>query len=522
VLITPGVGKTSLIKSLIQTCEDVVHVDAASLQPLQTLSRPRVPRGAPTTKPTSRVTEIHASTKAHPDWWTEADGSNILQRRRSIDENVLGRNVCFIDTPGFDRGTSVLEGMEPALKYLESQIRKSISSQEQTDSELLGMLSGYGGSQVDVVLYLLDHGKISHQITRYCSQNTDLKPADIEYIRQLDQLSNVIPLLAKADTLDDSTIADLKCAAVATLSSSSISLLSLPNSTSNGPAPPFTVCSCPSNDLDAMDASVLMQSECIQSLHQSDLPRLIDLLFEPSNANYFKHSAASKALAFRSSQRSPPHISPLLTSLSTTSAAHQSTHSSLVTTRPLQSSVIPRPSGSEQQARDPRVAQLRLAAWASSLQRSLAHERRRYERLARGDRLAWLRAQLDAYNDIDVPDPITSAASVARKESGALLPLKREATLRNSRIGSRDTADPLGIVRFRDKARHTTWLALQVAGGCGVLGAAVVWALHRWGAFNGGVIAVSDSSGGVREWIWSWWPFSEEEGVLGRLWTWLG
>lgn len=136
-----------------------MHVDSGSLQALQRQTRARPTRPFTADRSSgAKVTELYASTKAFPGWWTEVGGSDILQRRRSLDENILTRNLCFVDTPAFDQGTSILEGMEPALKYLDTHIRRTLAPKEQSDTALLSMLSGHGGSQVDVVLYLIDHG----------------------------------------------------------------------------------------------------------------------------------------------------------------------------------------------------------------------------------------------------------------------------------------------------------------------------------------------------------------------------
>ena len=105
--------------------------------------------------------EMFASTKAYPDWWTELEDSKVLRRRKSGDGTVLERNLCFIDTPGYDAGTSVLEGMENITRYIQSQMSKSLNAATLEDTDLLTLLGGSGGSQVDVVLYLVAHRKDS-------------------------------------------------------------------------------------------------------------------------------------------------------------------------------------------------------------------------------------------------------------------------------------------------------------------------------------------------------------------------
>lgn len=49
--------------------------------------------------------------------------------------------------------------MENVSRYIEGQMNKSLDAANLEDAELLGLLGGSGGSQVDVVLYVTDRGK---------------------------------------------------------------------------------------------------------------------------------------------------------------------------------------------------------------------------------------------------------------------------------------------------------------------------------------------------------------------------
>lgn len=48
------------------------------------------------------------------------------------------------------------------VDYVESHLSK-VSSDDLSDSELMNMLGGDGGCQVDAVLYLISHRKFLHQ-----------------------------------------------------------------------------------------------------------------------------------------------------------------------------------------------------------------------------------------------------------------------------------------------------------------------------------------------------------------------
>lgn len=114
-----GVGKTSLIKAIVQSCEHIVHVDPITPSSLLASSMARsVPltiggAGSKRRQPsrertrTSEITEVYASTKPYPEWWSDADDYRILKRRKSLGDAVLDRNICFVDTPGYGSGLSV-------------------------------------------------------------------------------------------------------------------------------------------------------------------------------------------------------------------------------------------------------------------------------------------------------------------------------------------------------------------------------------------------------------------------------
>lgn len=109
-----GIGKTSLVKAIVQSCEHIVHVDPITPSPASSVIRaaatPRRGSRRHSSRPevgTTQVTEIFASTKPYPEWWSDLDDSRILKRRKSVGDTVLDRNICFVDTPGYGCGSSV-------------------------------------------------------------------------------------------------------------------------------------------------------------------------------------------------------------------------------------------------------------------------------------------------------------------------------------------------------------------------------------------------------------------------------
>ena len=70
-------------------------------------------------------------------------------------DTVLERNLCFVDTPGYDHEALVSESVGSIVHYAESQMTKVFSLANASEGELLSILSGHGGNQVDVVLYMV-------------------------------------------------------------------------------------------------------------------------------------------------------------------------------------------------------------------------------------------------------------------------------------------------------------------------------------------------------------------------------
>lgn len=115
-----GIGKTSLVKAIVQSCEHIVHVDpigpsmasSSMLRPATTRNRNSPGNGGGGGRRrseggTSQITEIYASTKPYPEWWSEIDDFRVLRRRKSLGDTVLDRNICFVDTPGWGSLSSV-------------------------------------------------------------------------------------------------------------------------------------------------------------------------------------------------------------------------------------------------------------------------------------------------------------------------------------------------------------------------------------------------------------------------------
>lgn len=148
-----GTGKTSLIRAIVQQCPDIVHMDpTTSLPTFLATPRPHSRGKKADRSATRHITELYASTRAYPAWWSELEDSKaVLRRRKSMGDTVLERNVCFVDTPGGNA--------DGVVRYVEGLLHKCSDLGVMSDGEILGVLSGDGGCQVDVCLFLFPDGK---------------------------------------------------------------------------------------------------------------------------------------------------------------------------------------------------------------------------------------------------------------------------------------------------------------------------------------------------------------------------
>ncbi|EKG18270.1 Cell division protein GTP binding protein [Macrophomina phaseolina MS6] len=375
-----GVGKTSLIRSIVQLCEDIVHVDPLAASPslpqpadFKTRSRRKKQHASATTN----ITEVHASTRAYPPWWSDrsdTEDSRTLRRRKSTGETVLERNLCFVDTPGFDPTKPAPAQAEPVVQYIESLLHRNASVTAMNDNDLLGILSGNGGVQVDVVFYMLRP-----------SEDPELSRC-IAHMRRLSSLTNVIPLIAHSDTRDKDKISSLKTNVLQCLQAEGIrpflfgksmeealnaAQTSFETVASQDFNPffnppklvftpgPFAITSASASDSEIMDASLLMSPDYVQPLVPSELANLVNQVFNQDTIAWLRHSAVKKFLRWRServqgesltthgfglSAGAPPAVFPNGANYSGRPFSYQGSSASSILSSPSPSQVlIPRP-----------------------------------------------------------------------------------------------------------------------------------------------------------------------------------
>lgn len=300
----------------------------------------------------------------------------------------------------------------------------------------------------------------------------------------------MIPLLAKADTLSEDDARNLKSAVSEELEMAGIRSFVFSKEQPTA-LPPYAVCSLPSNDMEHMDASLLMSSDYVQPLFPSDLSVLVEQIFDTDNASWLRHSAAKKIIQWRRTPRAMSMITPSSRISFTPQHSRANASPLTISTSSSSQALISYPSSplsyaqarvADHTQREERLAQIHLANWAGSLRRSLQNERARYEALAHEQRTAWLRERLsECVTDATDRSLVSSSQAVAMEAKSS-----REAYAGfSSRRGLGHLEDPLGLMRWNEAMRQRGWIVLQVVGGFGVLGAVAVWVIRNWGITMG-------------------------------------
>ncbi|CZT02009.1 probable cell division control protein CDC12 [Rhynchosporium agropyri] len=490
-----GVGKTSLIKAIVQTCEDIVHVDPLSATPIsipetrRRSSRTKSKRESENLQTTTHITEVYASTRSYPSWWSDLEESRVLRRRKSMGDSILERNLCFVDTPGFGNQTSCLECITPVIDYLESQYKKVMTLEDMGQAEMINLLSGNGGSQVDVVLYLI---------------SSKIKSVDIEYVRRLSALTNVIPLVARADTLSTLEVTSLKEVIVSELETANIrpflfGLTPQAAQYTSQLSPPYAISTAPSRDQDTMDASLLMSPDYIQPLVPSELHTLVSRIFDQDSISWLRHSAAKKFVAWRASSTPIAKPQSLYQPLTSSVSGSQGLTGPVGATTSYALARI-----TDHTQREERIAQVRLANWAAELQRSLHNERIRFEALARSERAVWLTERLGEC----VSDGTIVQISEARKddpayETGAVVKhgtYSRRRATRDNR-GGVDKYDPLGLLMLNEELKRKGWVVLKVISSFGIISGLAYWVTRTLQGSESDTAMFGFGGMGIRDWL---------------------
>ena len=364
-----------------------------------------------------------------------------------------------------------------------------------SESDMISMLSGNGGSQVDLIFYIFTQSGSSNALSFGCTYVIpEVRSVDVEFLRRISPLTNIIPLINRSDTMSAEDLSSLKENIVSELHSNNIKPFAFAPSTNDihsEPIPPFTVSTYPSKD-ETMEASLLMSPDYIQPLIPSELAYLVTQVFSPDTVSWLRHSAAKKFIQWRAS--STPTSRPLSLYRPLTSSSPSSVFQTQLLTAPVGATTYAMARITDHTQREEKIAQVRLANWAADLQRSLRNERARFNALARSERALWLTERLGECVQDGSIVPISQDRQVriqtqdsCREDSQGTLVTQDGATYRRHRaidVGDQglDVGDPLGLLRMNEELRRKGWVALRVVSGVGIIGGLVLWASRCWNA----------------------------------------
>ncbi|KAJ4860104.1 septin domain-containing protein [Trichoderma breve] len=317
-----GIGKSTLITAIAQCSEHIVHVDPV------------------TNHNKGQVSEVYASTRPYPWWRAELDPSVAPRRRSSAMDEMLDRNLCFVDCPPQQDS----EAAHPAVRYVESQLFPLLH-RPISDGDLWNLLSNGTEPIVDAVLYLLPH--------------TGPEAADVEAIRLLQNTTNVIPLLARADEISNDDVIVSKQTIDYCLRDKNVEYFSFSApGVSSESSDIYAVSSISDSDDDVMDASVLMNSEYVRPLVATDLHRLVEQLMSQDGSARLRHAASLKGVRWRRQK-----------------ASSSSLQSALICRQPMSVYPLSTPSWNRSFLPEQYHRPLEMASWAESLRQSLEAER---------------------------------------------------------------------------------------------------------------------------------------------------
>lgn len=252
--------------------------------------------------------------------------------------------------------------------------------------------------------------------------------SDIELLSRLQSLTNIVPLLARADELDPTSLTDVKCQLREDLDDEDIEIFSFSGvDQSSECLDVFSVSSATRRDDEVFDASVLMSSSYMDPLIQSDLGKLVNCVFSLEGASQLRYSAALKAVNWVRQNRHRAASSALV-------RHSYSTGASAVTVDPFF------------QMRDWR--RLEVSSWAQNLRQSLD-----YERVLNATGQALLSTELS---------PKQSQAMARRH--GSSTSRKRRRTVQPY------SQDPLGLIELVGHLKSSGTLAVELLSGIGVIG----------------------------------------------------
>jgi len=405
----PGTGRTTIIQAISQCCEHIVHMD------------PVIPPSA------GIMSEVYASTRPRPWWQPGFDSTGSLNRRTSSGE-ILDRNLCFVVRSDSQYRSGV---MDEEMRYIDSQLRP-VLDKPLDDSDLWDLLSNGGQQNVDAVLFMISH--------------TGLEQHDVEFLKAIQTKTNVIPLLARSDELEEEELSRSKDIVRQQLSDNDLECFSFPSrdpaNSSASSMDIFAVSSLTKPDYDVMDASVLMDSGYVQPLVPTDLANLMEHICSEDGSTWLRQSTATKCIKWR---RDHPG-----------EFVHLASRTALTFRDPAKCALSPvltvNPFGARRYWH-----RVEMSDWAEGLRRSLEAEQL--------DRMSQRASEMEALRQWGANE------LVRRRKRGSKSSRPQPRSLAPNLVHQ----DPLGVLHFASQLRRNARLVLELVSSLGLVGCFAAW-----------------------------------------------
>lgn len=266
---------------------------------------------------------------------------------------------------------------------------------------------------------------------------------DLERLRALQGMTNVIPLLARADELDSEAITKAKLRLCQALDDEHIDYFSF--SMPGTQKDIYAISNATRPDNDVMDASILMSSVYMPPLVMTDLSVLVGHMFSSDGSAWLRHSAAVKCVQWRRQRvrNAPTSETSLLYRRGTTVGAL----SPMLTVNPF--------------AQRHQWGRVEVSDWAWGLRRSLAAERRRS-----------LPQTSSAHSGTSLCE---SSRAMVRQKHKRDKPCKSKKT---ERPANTPHQDPLGLLELAAQVRYGGRLTLELLSSLGILGCVASWLIR--------------------------------------------
>ncbi|KAK1640262.1 heat shock protein [Colletotrichum phormii] len=411
-----GVGKTALIRTITQTCSHIVHVDPTvpvAMASKGFLPEKTMPNSPPISQGTFQITETLASTKPYPSWWKDSAFTSPAPTPSQPEDTVLDRNICLVDTPGYQETCRPTDTVGQVSQYIESYLQKSrLDGLE--DPDVLKTISGSGGLLVDAVLYMIPSSAATkkHIAQQFAEAGLGLFSFD-------------------------------------------------PSTTSVGEQHIYAASSELGSDSEVMDASLLMSSEY-----------LMENIFSANGATWLRHAAAAKLLGWRTRHPGPSNVSGFA-SKSEGSRDMWLMRPRAGSLTPLAMSRVQNYATCDERLCRVQLTNWAADLQRSLANEKRVQERRAWEHAAMLSREAWRDGRSTSGGD---SADMALTRTKGRGERRQSLRKRRHSTGSGVDWGLARHQDPLGLLQLNADFRWQGWKTLEMVGGIGILGG-LAWLL---------------------------------------------